>query len=137
MIKANDPSLKSWVEIPLRSDFPIQNLPFGIFSLKDSYARVGVRIGDSVLDLSVIAREGYFKDVVVAEVFDADYLNDMMQCGKAGVRAIRNIVSELLAADNPALRDHAELRAEALYSIDEVTMHMPVKVGDYTDFLFE
>lgn len=134
MIKANDPSLKSWVDVPAGSHFPIQNLPFGIFSTADSYARVGVAIGDQVLDLSVLAANGHFEGIAEANVFESDYLNDMMEGGKATTRAIRQKVSDLLNADNGDLRDNAELRAAALLSQSDVTMHLPVKVGDYTDF---
>ena len=134
MLAANNPSLRSWVDVPEGSDFPIQNLPFGIFSTEDSYARVGVAIGDYVLDLSVLAQEGFFKEVVVAEVFESDYLNEMMMAGKAGTRTIRNTISELLQEDNATLRDDESLRERALIHRDKVTMHMPVKVGDYTDF---
>lgn len=134
MIKANNPNLKSWIEVPAGSDFPIQNLPFGIFSTPDSYARVGVAIGDQVLDLAVIAHQGYFKEIVEDIVFESDYLNDMMEAGKQSTREIRQIVSDLLSADNSQIRDNAELRASALFNQSDVTMHLPVKVGDYTDF---
>ncbi|MBL4625494.1 MAG: fumarylacetoacetase, partial [Flavobacteriales bacterium] len=53
-IEANNPSLKSWVEVPENSDFPIQNLPFGIFSVREEYPRVGVAIGDKILDLKSV-----------------------------------------------------------------------------------
>ena len=52
MITANNPQLKSWVQVPSSSDFPIQNLPFGIFSTEKKSKRVGVAIGDSILDLA-------------------------------------------------------------------------------------
>lgn len=135
MIKANDPSLKSWVEVAPESHFPIQNLPFGIFSFADAYARVGVAIGDQVLDLSVLANAGLFNGIVEdTNVFESDYLNDLMMGGKAVIRAVRDRVSDLLNAENGELRDNAELRASALRAQADVTMHLPVKVGDYTDF---
>jgi len=134
MITANNPALQSWVDVPANSDFPIQNLPFGIFSPADSYARVGVAIGDQVLDLSALGRLGYFNDIVESVVFDSDYLNDMMMSGKATCRAIRNRVSELLQHDNEELSHNIDHRAEALHNLADVTMHLPVKVGDYTDF---
>ena len=63
MIKANNPKLVSWVEVPEGSDFPIQNLPFGIFKTSYSDARVGVRIGDYVLDMSVVHNLGYLGEL--------------------------------------------------------------------------
>ena len=58
MIAANNPSLRSWISVPEGSDFPIQNLPFGVFTTSGSTARVGTRIGDTVIDLSILAASG-------------------------------------------------------------------------------
>ena len=69
MIEANDPSLKSWVEVPKGSDFPIQNLPFGIFKTQSSSARVGVAIGNQVLDLLILNKLGFFDDFKISNSF--------------------------------------------------------------------
>ena len=61
MIKANDPKLKSWVEVSSDSDFPIQNLPFGIFSTEKKNKRVGVAIGEKIIDLACLKRTWIFK----------------------------------------------------------------------------
>lgn len=133
MIKANDPSLRSWVNVPEGSHFPIQNLPFGIFSTPDHYRRVGVAIGEHILDLSVVAHMGHFKGIIEEDVFESDYLNDMMMAGKATCREIRQKVSDLLNFNqDPNIA--AELGNSALVLQSEATMHMPVQVGDYTDF---
>ena len=96
-ISANDPSLKSWVEVESGSDFPIQNLPFGIFSTSDNRPRPGVAIGDQILDLSKVAELGLFSDLGFhTDCFNSSTLNAMMKHGKKGSRAIRERVSELL-----------------------------------------
>ena len=66
-IKANNPSLKSWLEISRESDFPIQNLPFGIYSTKNKTKRVGVAIGDQILDLSQLLELGYLNSLSFCE----------------------------------------------------------------------
>ncbi|MBT6439020.1 MAG: fumarylacetoacetase, partial [Flavobacteriales bacterium] len=131
-IKANNPSLKSWVPVPENSDFPIQNLPFGVFSINEEYPRVGVAIGDKILDLKAIFELGHLSDLPFkASDFDSEYLNSMMMQGKEGTRALRNRISELLDAENTELQGDAE---KVLFDQNEAQMHLPVMVGDYTDF---
>ncbi|GAB4251077.1 MAG: fumarylacetoacetase [Vicingaceae bacterium] len=135
IIKANDPSLKSWVEVKENSDFPIQNLPFGIFSINGDSPRVGVAIGDKILDLKNLCELGYLNDVPfeVAD-FDSPYLNQMMLKGKQSVRTLRNKISDLLNINNPELQNNKEELHQILFNQSDAKMHMPVKVGDYTDF---
>lgn len=135
-IRANNPSLKSWVELPAGSDFPIQNLPFGIFSTDGKNTRVGVAIGEYILDLSVLAEEGYFDavDILDLSVFYEDALNPFISLGKKVTNAIRGRISDLLAEGNGELRDTGRVRKDAFVPMDRAQMHMPVKVGDYTDF---
>lgn len=135
MIKANDPSLKSWVEVKENSDFPIQNLPFGIFSINGDSPRVGVAIGDKILDLKNLCELGYLNDVPfeVAD-FDSPYLNQMMLKGKQNVRDLRNKISDLLNVNNPELQNNKEELHQILINQSDAKMHMPVKIGDYTDF---
>jgi fumarylacetoacetase len=104
MIPANNPHLKSWVEVPQNSDFPIQNLPFGIFKTAQDKERVGVRIGDYVLDLKALFVLGYFENLPFEMAdFDAKYLNSLMGKGKKGTRDLRNRISKLLDADQDHL----------------------------------
>ena len=133
-ITANNPELRSWIEVTASSEFPIQNLPFGIFETASSTKRVGVRIGNHVLDLSLMASFGYFDDLnfTVAE-FSQEFLNPMMQKGKMAVRALRNRIAELLATDNTSFQNNAA-QHHALIPIAEVQMALPVQIGDYTDF---
>ncbi len=101
MIKANNPNLKSWVNIPTNSDFTIQNLPFGVFSVLTDSPRVGVAIGEKILDLKTLFELGYLSDTPFALAdFDFNVLNKMMHHGKIAVRQLRNRISELLDETN-------------------------------------
>ena len=134
-IKANDSSLKSWLEISRESDFPIQNLPFGIYSTKNKTKRVGVAIGNQILDLSQLLKLGYLDSLSFCEhCFSNEYLNRMMGHGKLEIRELRNRISELLNVENPELSQNKEAVAKVLDLQIESEMHLPVKIGDYTDF---
>ena len=134
-IKANDSSLKSWLEISRESDFPIQNLPFGIYSTKNKTKRVGVAIGNQILDLSQLLKLGYLDSLSFCEhCFSNEYLNRMMGHGKLEIRDLRNRISELLNVENPELSQNKEAIAKVLDLQIESEMHLPVKIGDYTDF---
>lgn len=135
-ITANQAHLKSWVEVPAQSDFPIQNLPFGVVSesARPAHKFVAVRIGDHVLNLAALADFGYFNDLAFSKQdFQQDYLNPMMKHGKMAVRALRNRISELLDQDNNSFRIQPEQHV-ALLPMSAVQTHMPVQIGDYTDF---
>ena len=133
-ITANNPELRSWISVAPDSEFPIQNLPFGIFETAQHGKRAGVRIGDFVLDLAQMAQFGYFDDLgFVASDFSQDYLNPMMRRGKLAVRALRNRISELLATANQSFRLN-ESQHVALLPVANVEMCLPVQIGDYTDF---
>lgn len=135
-IPENDPALKTWVDVPAASDFPIQNLPFGIFSTRDRAPRPGVRIGDHVVDLHVLADRGYLDDLGLERhaFTKAGTFDGIIAHGKGAVRALRARVSHLLREGTPTLRKDHQLRNEVLLPIAECTMHLPVTVGDYTDF---
>ncbi|MGZ4034579.1 MAG: fumarylacetoacetase, partial [Bacteroidia bacterium] len=135
MIKANDPSLTSWIEVDKNSDFPIQNLPFGIFKTQSSSPRVGVAIGEYVLDLAILNKLGFLDKLKIDNsVFTNQYLNDFIALGKSTTNNVRELVSHLLNVNTPDLRDNHEARAKVLQYISNVQMQMPVRVGDYTDF---
>lgn len=135
MLAANDPKLKSWVNVPHGSDFPIQNLPFGIFSVGNSEPRVGVAIGDQILDLAVIHHNGLFNGLnLPAETFNSDCLNEYMSLGKEVWTDTRNRISQLLKDSTADLRDNENLIKQALVPMKDASMLMPVKIGDYTDF---
>jgi len=133
-IPANDPNLTSWVDIPQGHHFPIQNLPFGIFSVNGDTPRVGVAIGDNVLDLPKVAELGLFADLDIdTSVFSQPTLNAFIALGQAVWRATRNRLSSLISSDNPELQEQAEAEG-VLIPQAEVEMHLPVFIRDYTDF---
>lgn len=133
-ITANNPALRSWVAGADHSEFPIQNLPFGIFQVAEGSKRVGVRIGEQVLDLAQMAAYGYFQDLPFATSdFSQDYLNTFMKKGKLAVRALRNRIAELLSTDNKSFQ-LANDKHGALIPCANVKMALPVQIGDYTDF---
>jgi fumarylacetoacetase len=132
MIPANNPTLKSWVGVPEGSDFPIQNLPFGIFKTSYSEGRVGVRIGNHVLDLAAVHNLGFLSELnYETKDFSSNYLNSMMKKGKQEITELRNRISELLNVENPEMQDKAD---QVLIPVDDVIMQMPIQIGDYTDF---
>ncbi|MDG1440366.1 MAG: fumarylacetoacetase [Flavobacteriales bacterium] len=134
-LSANIPSLKSWVEVSENSDFPIQNLPFGVFSTKTKSKRVGVAIGNQILDLANLYELGYLSSLSFCEhCFNNEFLNRMMGHGKIEIRELRNRISELLNISNDELyKDKKHLKL-VLDLQSSATMHLPIKIGDYTDF---
>jgi fumarylacetoacetase len=135
MLTANDPKLKSWVEIPGNSDFPIQNLPFGIFKTKYLTPVAGVAIGDYVLDLVYLHENGYLDGLgLPSGIFNQKYLNDFFALGKKKIREVRERISELLRHDNDELQADPAGREIALIPMEEVQMLMPVKISNYSDF---
>lgn len=134
MIKTNDPSLRSWVEVAVDSDFPIQNLPFGVFRTDELAPRLCTAIGDQVADLQALAEHGFFEDLNIdRSVFSSAYLNDFIALGKEKTRAVRWRLSQILDQDLDEW-DASELAEFFLHRQSEVQMLMPVRVGDYTDF---
>jgi fumarylacetoacetase len=132
----NDPSLRSWIDSAnlAGSDFPIQNLPFGVFSTSEQPApRAGVAIGDQVLDLSVLESAALLTPSP-HKVFDRPVLNDFIALGQPVWQATREQISLLLREDDARLRDDAALRARALVPMRQAVMHLPVTIGGYTDF---
>lgn len=134
-IPSNNPTLETWVEIPKNSDFPIQNLPFGIFKTNLEKERVGVRIGDFVIDLKALFVLGYLENLPFEiSDFDTCYLNSLMRKGKKGTRDLRNRISKLFDVAHKDLQQNEHHVAQVLVPIDQVTMCMPIQIGDYTDF---
>ena len=133
-IAANDPNLKSWIEVPENSDFPIQNLPFGVIKTSEG-TRVASRIGDFAIDLKALFVLGYMDNLPFSRAdFDTDALNPMMEKGKQGTRALRNRLSKLFSEGYDDLAKNEHHVSQILIGMDQVDMVMPVKVGDYTDF---
>ncbi len=136
MTNTNDPHLKSWLEVEPDSDFPIQNIPFGIFKTPEKDPSPASRIGDSLIDLSVLADFGYFDELDIPDlgVFYAPVLNPFIAMGKKRTSAVRDRISELFSENCDELKNNPETRKLALIPIEKAEMLMPVEVGDYTDF---
>ena len=133
IMQTNDPTLKSFIPTPPESHFPIQNLPFGVFSTAaDAAPRVGVAIGDQILDLAAVAEAGLL--TVKPEIFRQASLNAFIALGRPTWRSTRAAISDLLRVDNMQLRDNQALRAKAFVAQDQATLHLPVEIPGYTDF---
>ena len=135
MRNPNDAKLKSWVEVPKGSDFPIQNLPFGIFSTGTRNKRAGIAIGNQIVDLSELAKRGYL-DIpgIDTAVFSNDILNAFLEVGRKKCGEVRMKVSELLDSENSILRNNENEIREVFVNMDDAQMHMPINVRNYTDF---
>lgn len=132
----NDPRLVAFIDVPRTSDFPIQNLPFGMFTTHDDRSpRAGVAIGSYVLDLRAVASAGALElGARERTVFEEPSLCAFFALGQAAWRRVRASVSTLLRIDNPRLRDERALRSRALVPMADVTLQMPVEPTGFTDF---
>jgi len=123
--------LKSWLSIAEDSDFSIHNLPFGVFSTSDKSPRLGVAIGDQIIDLVSADQAGVFANLnIPPAVLDRPYLNDLMGLGKIVSLQIRNRLQKQLCDTKSALASSAAVFVPQA----NAKMHLPVQVGDYTDF---
>lgn len=120
------------------SDFSLQNLPYGIFSTNSEGPRIGVAIGEYVLDLKVLAKDKVFSDLEFdASTLEASRLNAYAALGRDIHRAVRARLQQLLEIDSKlgdVLRDNQERRSRSLVPMSSVEMHLPMEIGDYTDF---
>jgi fumarylacetoacetase len=149
---------QSFIDVPRDSHFPIQNLPFGVFKPRNGKARIGVAIGELVLDLSILEEKGLlaveaavlrgkWTDVppgtrstgsgqaaATTGIFAQDSLNAFLALGRPAWRKAREIIQHLLDANTPTLRDDVDLRSRVFHRKSDVTMQLPARIGDYTDF---
>lgn len=134
-IAANDPNRKSWLNIGKKCDFPIQNIPFGVFITKDDIITIGTRIGEYAIDLGAFHQLGYFNGIPLTDdMFMQDSLNDFISDGRKTWRLVRNRIADIFDAENPILRDNTKHREVIIFNMNEVEMLLPISVGDYTDF---
>lgn len=134
-IKTNDPSKKSWISVDSTSDFPIQNIPFGVFLTREDIITIGTRIGNYAIDLGALHQLGYFDGIPLTDdIFLQDSLNDFISDGKKTWRLVRNRISEIFDINNTALQNNEEHKKIVLFTMNEVEMQLPVQIGDYTDF---
>src|SRR5271166_5768858 len=132
-----DPRRESWVASAHgHAEFPIQNLPFGVFSPRGGAPRGGVAIGDAILDLQAALNDGLVAGEAAraAEAASGAALNPLMALGPAPRLALRKRLSALLSADNPERAKIEALSARLLHNAADCTMHLPAAIGSYTDF---
>ena len=123
--------MNSWIDIPKNSDFSIYNLPFGIFSTNKNSKRVGVAIGNNIIDLFACNELDIFKDLKINNnVFENNFLNDFINLGKNTTNKVREIIQQQLTDESSKIK----MSSVVIIPMNEVEMHLPVKVGDYTDF---
>ena len=135
IITANNPNRKSWLKVKEDSDFPIQNIPFGVFITRDDIITIGSRIGDFAIDLGAFHQLGYFEGIPLTDdMFLQDNLNDFIADGRKTWRLVRNRIAEVFDVKNGILRDNPEHKDKIIFRIDEIEMLLPVAIGDYTDF---
>ena len=128
--------LESFIDVPADSHFPLENLPFGVFQPKGGNSRVGVAIGDLIVDLSILEELGHFRSPEFQEhpVFSEDSLNSFLALGRPAWQKTREILQHLLSAETPTLRDDVRLREKAFHAQKDVTMKLPTRISNYTDF---
>ena len=122
--------MSTWINIPHQSDFSIHNLPYGVF-LRENKPTPGIALGDSIIDLNACAKVGIFADLDFDfSVFESDYLNDFIACGKTAWSALREHIIQELTQEGVLF----EYREKVIVPRIGTQMCMPVKIGDYTDF---
>lgn len=128
-----DARLESWVPVPAQSDFPIQNLPYGVFATRGNVARIGVAIGEMTLDCRALAERGLLDGCCERELLEGTSLNPLLAAGRSVWDALRARLSDLLRVDgDPRLR--AAGAESFLVRRANVEMRLPVEIGDYVDF---
>jgi fumarylacetoacetase len=135
--ETHDPRRESWVASARgHAEFPIQNLPFGVFSPSGGAPRSGVAIGDAIFDLKAGLEAGLFTGEAAraAEAAAGAALNPLMALGSGPRLALRKRLSALLSADNPERAGIEALSARLLHNAADCTMHLPAAIGSYTDF---
>lgn len=134
-ITANDPNRKSWLKVEENSDFPIQNIPFGVFLTKEDITTIGTRIGNYAIDLGALHQLGYFNGIPLTDdIFMQDSLNDFISDGRKTWRLVRNRIADIFDETNNELKDNKKDSDAVVFEINEVEMLLPVNIGDYTDF---
>jgi fumarylacetoacetase len=126
----------SWVPVPEGSGYGLGHLPYGAFRRDGESARIGVRVGDHVLDLAAVAAEGLLDEALdgAETVFAAPRLNPLLERGAGAWRAVRARLGTLLDGADRSIRSRSGLAERALVSVAEVRLELPFEVGDYVDF---
>jgi len=129
-------ALKSFIDLPRDSHFPLENLPLGVFKPREGLARIGVALGEDVVDLAALEEAGLLKDLPpeTAAATTRDSLNEFLALGRPAWRKVREILQKLLSADTATLRDDTKLRDRVFHRQADVVMQLPAKIGNYSDF---
>ncbi len=134
MLSANNIDRKSWIKYDSNSDFPIQNIPFGVFKTTNNEFHIATIIGETIISLKNLEQEGYFNEIELKKnTFQEKSLNQFLKQKKPIWRAVRNKIAELFDLENR--NSEAKIKSEnILFNEKSVEMVMPVQIGDYTDF---
>lgn len=128
----------SWVPADAKGDFTIHNLPFGIFSTGSEAPRAGVRIGDSIVDLQALASDPAASDLKFIQGSAANFaqptLNAFAESGRATHKGVRAELQAILGGQDTLLKNNEGLKQKVLVPVSQAKMHLPMQIGDYTDF---
>lgn len=134
-ITANDTNRKTWLHVEKNSDFPIQNIPFGVFLTKDNITTIGTRIGNYAIDLAALHQLGYFEGIPLTDdIFMQDALNDFISDGRTTWRLVRNRIADIFDKEYQKLKENSKHRDIVIFDISEIEMLLPVDIYDFTDF---
>jgi len=134
-ITANDTNRKTWLHVEKNSDFPIQNIPFGVFLTKDNITTIGTRIGNYAIDLAALHQLGYFEGIPLTDdIFMQDALNDFISDGRTTWRMVRNRIADIFDKEYQKLKENSKHRDIVIFDISEIEMLLPVDIYDFTDF---
>lgn len=132
--RVNNPFIKSWITYSPDTDFPIQNIPFGIVKSKDGSHHAASIIGDQVIDIAALHELGFLDHIrLPGEVLRKPHLNDLISLGKVVTNSLRERLSDIFNVDVDYY-NASESRQKFLIPVEDVTLVVPVRIGDYTDF---
>ncbi len=117
-LSANNPDRSSWLHVGKSSDFPIQNIPFGVFLTRDDIITIGTRIGDTAIDLGALHQLGYFEGIPLTDdIFLQDTLNDFIADGRKTWRLVRNRIAEIFDGNNTTLKNNTKHKEIVLFRL--------------------
>jgi fumarylacetoacetase len=125
----------TWVDVPPLSDFPIDNIPFGVIQSATLSPRVATAIGDFVVDLHALQLDGFFSGVNIPwDIFNKPYLNEFFALGRKTISEVRDHLISMLSSDSSLMENERLNVARNFYNREEVKLLMPLQVRNYTDF---
>lgn len=134
--RSSQTPLVCWLPLPTETDFTLYNLPFGIFQAEGQAPRVGVALGDWVIDMAAMAQLGYFQevDILAFKVFSAPTLNEFIRGGKSAWDGVRRVLQSQFSDSDSELSKNPIHQQRILLKQSQVQMRLPLEIGDYTDF---